>query len=107
MSNVEIVEHLAKRKVVEHLVENITRRAATSANMQDLIQIIYLALLEYDSEKIEDLWERGQIKFFIVRIIINQYRTDHSPFADSIRKFARRSKDLKGFDCIDKTTIDE
>lgn len=107
MSNVEIVEHLAQAKVVEHLVENITRQSATCADMQDLIQIVYLALLEYDSEKIEDLWQKGQINFFIVRVIINQYRTDHSPFMDSIRKFARRSKDLKGFDCIDRTTIDE
>lgn len=86
----EIVEYLAKERRVEAMVENICHHALT-ADLRDLCQMVYLILLEYDEDKIRDLWENGEINFFIARIIINQYRSSNSPFHIIYRKFQERS----------------
>lgn len=86
----KIIETLAKEKRVEALVENIARQALTP-ELKDLCQMVYLILLEYDEAKLRDLWENGQINFFLVRIIINQYRSSNSPFHSLYRKFQERS----------------
>lgn len=69
------------------MVENIAKSPLTP-DLKDLSQMVYLALLEYDEAKIVDLWEHGQINFFIARIIINQYRSSNSPFYKLFRKFS-------------------
>lgn len=86
----EIVEYLAKERRVEAMVENICHHELT-ADLRDLCQMVYLILLEYDEAKIQDLWENGEINFFIARIIINQYRSSNSPFYSLYRKFQDRS----------------
>lgn len=86
----EIIETLAREKRVEALVENIAHHSLT-ADLQDLCQMVYMILLEYDEEKIQDLWEHGQINFFLARIIINQYRSSNSPYHYLFRKMQERS----------------
>ena len=86
-----IIEALAKEKRVEALVENIAHHALTP-DLEDLCQMVYLILLEYDDNEIQDLWRNDhQMDFFLVRIIINQYRSCNSPFHYLFRKFQERS----------------
>lgn len=85
-----IIEILAKERRVEALVENIAHHSLT-ADLKDLCQMVYLILLEYDESKLQDLWENGQINFFLVRIILNQYRSSNSPFHAIFRKYQERS----------------
>lgn len=82
----EIVEILARQRVVETMVTNIAH-APMSADLQDLSQMVYLILLEYDEKKLQDLWENNQMHFFIARIIVNQYNSVNSPFYTIFRKF--------------------
>ena len=82
----EIVEAIAKDRMVETMVTNIAHKPM-SADLQDLSQMVYLILLEYDEQKIQDLWINNQMHFFIARIIINQYNSDNSPFHTIFRKF--------------------
>ena len=84
-----IIETLAKERRVEALVENIAHHSLT-ADLKDLCQMVYLVLLEYDDDKILDLWENDQINFFLARIIINQYRSSNSPFHTIFRKMQER-----------------
>lgn len=93
----EIVETLARGRVVETMVENIAHQSLTQ-DLKDLAQMVYLILLEYDEEKILDLYEHDQMKFFIARIIINQFRSSNSPFHSIYRKFRERSEDIANFD---------
>lgn len=88
-----IIETLAKERRVEALVENIAHHSLT-ADLKDLCQMVYLVLLEYDEDKLQDLWENNQINFFLARIIINQYRSSNSPFHTIFRKFQERSVSL-------------
>lgn len=93
MTRTEIVERLAREKMVEAMVENIARQPL-DADLRDLAQMVYLILLEYDEDKLVDLYEHGQIRFFVARVIINQYRSVNSPFYKLFRKYARKAEDL-------------
>lgn len=84
---------LAKERRVEVMVENIAHHSLT-ADLKDLCQMVYLVLLEYDETKLQDLWDNGQINFFLARVIINQYRSSNSPFHTLFRKFQERCAPL-------------
>lgn len=99
-----IIDTLAKERRVEALVENIAHQQLT-ADLKDLCQMVYLVLLEYDEEKISDLWENEQINFFLARIIINQYRSSNSPFHAIFRKHQARSVSIGSGISID--TLDK
>lgn len=96
----EIIDTLARERRVEKMVENIAHQSLTPS-LKDLSQMVYLILLEYDEAKIQDLWENGQIAFFLARIIVNQYRSSSSPFHAVYRKFPELSETLVGKDWID------
>ena len=87
------------------MVENICHHELTQ-DLKDLCQMVYVILLEYDEAKIVDLWDNGEINFFLARIIINQYRSSNSPFHIIFRKFQERSVSLGSGINYDETTIE-
>lgn len=89
----EIVERLARERRVETMVENISHTHLHGA-LEDLSQMVYVALLTYDEAKIVDLWEKGQLGFFIARIILNQFRSSHSPWHDLFRRSPEKHVDI-------------
>jgi len=104
-TKVEIVEHLAKTRRVESMVENICHHSLTQ-DLKDLCQMVYLILLEYDEDKIQDLWEHNEINFFLARVILNQYRSSNSPFHSIFRKMQERSVSIGIGTNIDEKTIE-
>jgi len=86
-----IVEQLAKAQRVERIIDNICRPCADTDSLADLAQMVYLVLLTYDAAKVVDLWEKGQMDFFIVRIVMNQYRSKNSPYYHTMREFNART----------------
>ena len=90
----EIIDQLARERRVETMLANIAKKPV-SGTLEDLCQMVYLILLEYDDAKIEDLWEHGQINFFIARVILNQYRSVNSPFYKLFRKHGKRQEDIE------------
>ena len=102
MTRAQIVERIAREGLVEALIQNIAHSPLTD-DLKDLAQMIYLILLEYDEAKIIDLWEHKQMQFFIVRIILNQTRTKHSPWYDTFVKPRLRAVSLSpgGIDIAD------
>lgn len=79
-----IVGRIAEEKRVEKIVDNINNIVR---NKEDLIQEIYMVLLEYDEEKLRTLYDNNQLNFFLVRIIKNQYFSKTSPFHRKYRKY--------------------
>lgn len=100
-----IIEALARERRVEALVENIAHHSLT-ADLEDLCQMVYVILLEYDESKLLDLWENNQINFFLCRIILNQYRSSNSPFHAMFRKFQERSVSIGVGSNINDEVID-
>lgn len=89
----DVVEQLARGRVVEQMVENIARSSLTP-DLQDLCQMVYVILLEYDPATIMDLHASGDLPFFVARIILNQYRSKNSPFYYQIRRFLAQSREI-------------
>ena len=90
----EIIDQLARERRVETMLANIAKRPV-SGILEDLCQMVYLILLEYDEGKIVDLWENGQINFFLARILLNQYRSTNSPFYKLFRKYESKATDIE------------
>lgn len=94
MDKTEIITRMAEERRVETMVENIAKRPL-DADLEDLAQMVYLVLLEYDADRLADLWEHGQMNFFVARIILNQYRSTNSPYYKMFRKYGRKAEDLE------------
>jgi hypothetical protein len=101
MDKHSIVNEIANGRVVETMVCNIAHQSLT-ADLKDLVQMVYLILLEYDEDKIVELWEHHQMQYFLARIIINQYRSSNSPFHTIYRKFQEKACDITGMDWEDE-----
>lgn len=72
----------------ERLVEEICKNLGVSPKyMDDLVQEIYLIILEYNQEKLQSIYDKGQFNFFLTRIIKNQYFSKTSPFFKKYRKY--------------------
>lgn len=90
MEVLNIVDKLARDRVVEDMIKNMN----INDYPDDLAQEIYLILLEYDKEKIEDIYNKNQINFFISRIITNQAFSKNSPFYLNYKKWDLNKEDL-------------
>ena len=100
MNKYEIAERLARERVVERLVCNIAR-TRLSSDLADLCQMVYLIILEYDEEKIVDLWENGEMNFFLARVILNQFHSVKSPYHALFRRWQTRLTSIQPVDFID------
>lgn len=85
MTRAEIVETLARERRVERIVQNTAHARALSQDLRDLCQMVYAYILDYDEDKVVDLWETDALGYFIARIVINQYRSNNSYFHRLIR----------------------
>lgn len=86
-----IIESLSRARVVESMIRKITHHRNMTEDMKDLSQMIYMILLEYSEKEILRLNREGQLRFFIVRLILNQCRSQHSKFWGLFHKFQDRS----------------
>ena len=81
-----MVEIIAKERIVETIVSNIAKSADCDDTLKDLSQEIYLDLLSKDEEKIVNLYETNQIRFFVVRMVSNNLFSKNSPFYQTFKK---------------------
>lgn len=93
MTKREIVGLLASERRVERYVQNTAHAHRLSPDLQDLCQMVYVYLLDYDEDKIVDLWESGAIGYFVARIVLNQFRSSNSLYHRTIRRPAARATD--------------
>ena len=94
MTRSEVVELTARERVVERICANITHLPQGSADLQDLSQIVYLALLRMDEDKLRDLWETGDIDFYLRRVIRTQLYGKRTDFDRDCRRFGRRTVNI-------------
>ena len=94
MNKNDVIEIIAKEKVVETAITNIAKTNSDALN--DLSQNIYLDLLSKDEDKIVNLYETNQLRFFIVRMILNNLFSKNSPFYQTFKKNANLIVDIDG-----------
>ena len=92
MTKNEVVEIIAKERMIEQIVSNIAKSSDDLLN--DLVQEIYLDLLTKSEEKIVNLYETNQLRFFIVRMVTNNLFSKNSPYYQTFKKNANLTVDI-------------
>lgn len=83
-----MIDALARQRKVETIVTDMTRRPLDAA-LKDLCQIVYLHLLTMDEDKLRDLYESGDISFYIIRVAYLQLHGNRTDFDRQVRRFQR------------------
>lgn len=83
----------------EHLVEKIVYKLLPCSKNpfdypEDLIQDIYLILLNSDENLIITLYNKGELGFYILRISRNQLLSKNSPYYTKYIKFRAQSDEI-------------
>lgn len=79
-----IITDLYEKKIVKDIIRNMQ---VAEQDADDLEQEIYTILLEYDSNKIIEMYSKKQLKFFLVGVIQRQYFSKTSPFYKKYKKY--------------------
>lgn len=104
MNSVEIIGKLASERVIETIIDNVARISINRDDtLKDLSQMLYLDLLEKDPSKIEDLYESGQLQYFLTRMVINNIESKNSPYYYTYKKYQMLSSPIDSIDVIDTT----
>ena len=95
MTKWEIVDELSKNNTVEKIVFKLLPSSRNPFDCpEDLIQDIYLILLNSDENLIVALYNKGELGFYILRISRNQLLSKNSPYYTKYIKFRAKSDDL-------------
>lgn len=94
MDKYKIIDEISKNKIVEEIVYNIGSK--DDEDLKDLVQDIYINLLEKEDSLIENLYSTNQLKFYIVKMVVNNIHSKNSPYYTKYKK-----------DKINKVNIEE
>lgn len=94
MTKFEIVEELAKNRVIEDIVSNVAQNPKEDT-LKDLSQMLYEDLLMKDDEKVIQLYEDGQLQFFITRMVLNSINSKTSRYYYMFSKFNNNCVEYK------------
>ena len=84
MDKYKIIDEISKDKIVEEIVYNIGSK--DDEDLKDLIQDIYINLLEKEDNLIENLYDTNQLKYFIIRMVVNNIHSKNSPYYTKYKK---------------------
>lgn len=81
----EVVEEIARTKLVQECILIVTG-GVWRFEFDDLAQDVLIELL--DQEKIVDLYKKGELKYYVVRVIRNNLQSCTSRFYYRYRRFS-------------------
>ena len=84
MDKYKIIDEISKQKIVEEIVYNIGSK--DDEDLKDLIQDIYINLLEKEDSLIENLYSTNQLKYFIIRMVVNNIHSKNRPYYTKYKK---------------------
>ena len=95
MTKYEIIDIIAR----EHLVERVVNKLLSSSKNpfdcpEDLIQDVYLLLLQKDEDLIVNLYNKGEIGYYILKVVRNQLLSKNSPYYQKYIRFQSNSDDI-------------
>lgn len=96
MTKYEIIDELSKDNTVEKIIYKLLPASKNRFDCpDDLIQDIYLLLLEKDDKLIIDLYNKGELGFYLLKIAKNQLLSANSPYFYMYVKFGVQSDGLE------------
>lgn len=95
MTKFEIIDELSKDSTVEKIIYKLLPSSKNRFDCpDDLVQDIYVLLLEKDDNLIIGLYNKGELGYYLLKIAKNQLLSDHSPYFYKYIKFGVQSDDL-------------
>ena len=96
MTKNEVIEELVKDNVVEKIIYKLLPSSKNRFDApDDLIQDIYLILLQKDDKLIVDLYNKNQLGFYLLKIARNQMISQNSNYYYNYVKFRSQSDELE------------
>lgn len=95
MTKYDVLDIIAR----DHLVDRIVNKLLSSSKNpfdcpEDLIQDVYLLLIEKSDKLIVDLYERGELGYYILKVVRNQLLSVNSKYYYTYIKLGANSDDL-------------
>lgn len=95
MTKYDVLDIIAR----EHLVERIVNKLLSSSKNpfdcpEDLIQDIYVLLLEKDDDLIINLYNKGELAYYLLKVVRNQLLSKNSSYYYKHIKFLAQSDDI-------------
>lgn len=95
MTKYEIIDELSKNATVEKIVNKLVSSSKNRFDFpDDLIQDIYVLLLEKDEDLIVNLYNKGELGFYLLKVVRNQLLSKNSPYYTKYIKFLAHSDEL-------------
>ena len=88
MTREEVVEYIARSKLIQECILIVTGGVWRS-EYDDLVQDVLIELL--NQSKVVDLYKKGQLKFYIMRVVRNNIQSATSRFYYRYRRFSLRN----------------
>lgn len=102
-TNSEIINKIANDGLIEEIIQGVSySKFENEVNLQDLSQDIYLQLLQMDNTKINELYFKKQLRFWITRIVVNSIHSKTSPYFYKYKKAQRQSVSIGDIDIDDE-----
>ncbi len=82
-----LIETIAKERTVENLIRRLrVSQGESKYNLDDLAQDIYISLMEKPEDVLEGLYERRELEYYILRMIVNNICSKTSPYYTAYKK---------------------
>ena len=95
MTKWEIIDELSRTNTVEKIVYKLLPCSKNPFDCpEDLIQDLYLILLQKDDDLIVNLYNKDEIGFYLLKIARNQLLSKNSPYYTKYIKLGANSDDL-------------
>ena len=95
MNKWEIIDELSRSNTVEKIIYKLLPASKNRFDCpDDLVQDIYVLLLEKDDKLIIDLYNKGELGFYLLKIARNKKKKKNSPYYTKYIKFRANSDDL-------------
>ena len=95
MTKYEIIDELSRSNTVEKIIFKLLSCSKNPFDCpEDLIQDIYLLLLQKDDDLIVNLYNNGELGFYLLKIARNQLLSKNSPYYTKYIRFQSNSDDI-------------
>ena len=96
MTKWEIVDELSRTNTVEKIIYKLLPCSKNPFDFpEDLIQDIYVLLLEKDDKLIIDLYNKGELGFYLLKVARNQLLSKNSPYYTKYIRFLANCDELE------------
>ena len=96
MTKYEIIDELSRSNTVEKIIFKLLPCSKNPFDCpEDLIQDVYLLLLQKDDDLIINLYNKGELGFYLLKIARNQLLSKNSPYYTKYIRFLANCDELE------------